>query len=678
MSRIRKSIKTPWWKLAARRWLGTIIALLALATFITGAIGFLQQYSATLQQQSEATAGPGEAPDADSSGTPAADWTIPFYKTFQLFLLDSGAEDDSRHPGNLSLMLARILAGILFLTVSWTVVARVIDSVRLLPRLTQSQHIIICGLGKIGQQLVEDLHAADRGRQIIVIDNSNDPARLNFARNRGAVVLQGDATHEDLLREARIENAAELFVVTGDDGTNLEVAAEANKLLSSTDDYEKLLKLFVHIGDVRLAGTLRSWCNDLHDSGRIAVSIFNAAQAAATQLIVRQLRPFTPMSKNEVAHFVIVGFGPVAQTIALQLAMLGHFRNRKRSRLTIADRQIEGLAKDFLHRYPRFTSWTDEQPGVTSFQSEFDHWEHNSLPLPDDIKIDSPDAVQYVCNARFVDLPTGRVDERFAATLAKDLVEPEVKPVILVCGERDQENFETVVKLQDQLKCQGLDDVPAFVWLPRQPALAEMLIRRHEKFSQTEPPNAEPRSAPVILPFGESAVAASYREITNPLREAVGKIIHEAYETEEVSRGRKTPFVPWAAAGDEFQESSRVAADHMQIKLAEVKVRILRSEDASGESFSPVDVSSNPQGNRRLAQMEHNRFVAERLLTGWRWTQPGDSEEAIAASKQRKLNHTLVPWAQLGEEQKKDFDQVKTVLESLPGIEGFCAEWIRK
>lgn len=52
-----------------------------------------------------------------------------------------------------------------------------------------------------------------------------------------------------------------------------------------------------------------------------------------------------------------------------------------------------------------------------------------------------------------------------------------------------------------------------------------------------------------------------------------------------------------------------------------------------------------------MAQLEHGRFCAERLIDGWR---PGPKD------LQRKLNPTLVPWEQLSPDmQEYDFSAVR-------------------
>ena len=127
MDKHRERYVTPGWRLFVRRWLTSVIAFLAVITLGAGLGGFIQQYSATLERQ-RATAVEDVQPDVvESSGggstSVEADWTIPFFKTIQLFLLDSGTDDDPDHPTNRLLSVARVSAALLFLIVSYAVIS---------------------------------------------------------------------------------------------------------------------------------------------------------------------------------------------------------------------------------------------------------------------------------------------------------------------------------------------------------------------------------------------------------------------------------------------------------------------------------------------------------------------------------------------------------------------------
>ncbi|HKJ71378.1 MAG TPA: monovalent cation:proton antiporter-2 (CPA2) family protein, partial [Gammaproteobacteria bacterium] len=73
-------------------------------------------------------------------------------------------------------------------------------------------HVILCGFGRIGQNLAKFLR--DEGLDFVALDL--DPLRIREARDAGERVFFGDATHRDLLEAAGVGRARAL-VVTFDD-----------------------------------------------------------------------------------------------------------------------------------------------------------------------------------------------------------------------------------------------------------------------------------------------------------------------------------------------------------------------------------------------------------------------------------------------------------------------------
>jgi hypothetical protein len=112
----------------------------------------------------------------------------------------------------------------------------------------------------------------------------------------------------------------------------------------------------------------------------------------------------------------------------------------------------------------------------------------------------------------------------------------------------------------------------------------------------------------------------------------------------------------------------------MHIKLAACGFRLVRTKDAGGRrtTFNP-DNEKTEKPKAILAQMEHNRWVAERLLSGWRFAMPTSKEEE-QANKKKRLNKNITPWDQLGHEDKKDFDQIETVLHECQKLKDFCVD----
>lgn len=110
-----------------------------------------------------------------------------------------------------------------------------------------SDHIIVCGYGRVGQRAAEEFRAA--GVTYVVLDNSE--VALAAAEENGDLFLSGDGTNDADLTRAGIERARGLIVASDDDADNLYIALSARSrrpdltivARASSEDAERKLKL---------------------------------------------------------------------------------------------------------------------------------------------------------------------------------------------------------------------------------------------------------------------------------------------------------------------------------------------------------------------------------------------------------------------------------------------------
>jgi len=95
---------------------------------------------------------------------------------------------------------------------------------REIARLTD--HFIICGMGRVGRSVAREL--SRKPASFIIIENA-DNKRQKFA-SENWLVLAGDATQEETLRQAQIERASGLIAATTTDATNLYIVLTARGL----------------------------------------------------------------------------------------------------------------------------------------------------------------------------------------------------------------------------------------------------------------------------------------------------------------------------------------------------------------------------------------------------------------------------------------------------------------
>ena len=80
-------------------------------------------------------------------------------------------------------------------------------------------HYIICGYGRMGAVIANELQ--QKNHNFIVIEKDND--KVEKIRNKGIYCVEGDATSEDTLQAARVDKASGVAVVLDTDQDNLFV-----------------------------------------------------------------------------------------------------------------------------------------------------------------------------------------------------------------------------------------------------------------------------------------------------------------------------------------------------------------------------------------------------------------------------------------------------------------------
>ena len=126
-------------------------------------------------------------------------------------------------------------------------------------------------------------------------------------------------------------------------------------------------------------------------------------------------------------------------------------------------------------------------------------------------------------------------------------------------------------------------------------------------------------------------------------RERKAQVRHERHRTEQlraltVATGGVLDH--WEEVPDCYRRSTLEQVDHTPIKLAALGMKL-------NETGKPPKkrVQLTPDQIEVIAELEHGRWNAERLLDDWRWAEVTD--------KLKKRHNLIVPWQKLTEEQKQ-------------------------
>ena len=546
---------------------------------------------------------------------PRPDFWDRLYSSLQLFVLHG-----ERFPPNLSwssnwpLETARFLApagelgilgiGLAELFMLWS------DRFRLaLFSLSRRKHTVVCGMGTKGLQLVRDLRRA--GHRVLVIEKDRDNPFVAACDALGAVVLIGDSTNPETLRQARLEHAESLVAVSGQDGANVEIAVRAHQLLSHIGrPATRTLPCYLHIVDLELRTLLRQHRALAQLPSGLDVEIFNVFENGARLLLRNHFLDYDKAISEEndprQAHLIVVGFGNVGESVVLQAVKLAHFPNEKKLRLTVIEKEAELRRRRFLVRYPSF-----EELCETSFMA---------------------------CHAE---------DPLLLAKMEAWCKERNSIVTLVVCFDDDSHSLSFAFSLLNTLRSYA---IPIFVRIESDTGLAQLVadVKRHSTL---------PRR---IYAFSKIEDACSLEVVVHERLNQFAQKIHDGFRRKRKQQSdyrADDPAVrPWKELDPDFKDSNWQQAEHIPLKLRAIDCWI----------GPPSALPNNPPGERvdsisdedalKLAKIEHRRWFAERRLAGWQW----GAQKNVEA----RTNPNMVPWSKLKPDvQKYDLDAVRLIPE---------------
>lgn len=150
---------------------------------------------------------------------------------------------------------------------------------RLIDNLTN--HYIICGFGKVGAATWEHIHR--RSEDVVVIESN--PALADAARAAGALVVEGDATRNDVLESAGIKRARSLIACVRDDSDNLVIVLSAKSICEDLLVISRATEPESE-GKLKLAGADRIVSPQTVGARRIAAMALDPSLARFVDLVV--------------------------------------------------------------------------------------------------------------------------------------------------------------------------------------------------------------------------------------------------------------------------------------------------------------------------------------------------------------------------------------------------------
>lgn len=696
----------------------------AIAAFVMGLLGFEERF--------------------DLLGEPHSLWDSA-YLSIQLFVLASGGVAGTV-PWTLE--VARWLAPLVFTyAAARALVSLFRDQIRLLGLRFLSGHVIVCGLGDKGMSLVRSL--GETGRRIVVVERDAENDLIEPARERGALVLIGDAQDADLLKHAGVATAAHLIAVCGADSTNAEIAVKAMRL--TTDRRGESLVGVVHIVDPELCALLRTEELAMPSHRGFTLEFFNIFEHGARMLLEDQATSPFYQAEPGGTHLIVVGLGRFGTSVVVQagrswdnsgeqitgelrITLVGKDADEKRARFESRHPMLRGRSRLEIEKLDiesadfHQASFMDDDPSAIFICIDDDPLAVSAaLSLQRALKgREIPIVVRVAHATGLASLlergsaiggdnkalhPFGLLDETCRVNVLEGVYEKMAQELHAAYLGRPLEDGEWAA-LADGFKASnraqaahtgakiravecGLmpfadQQSAAFRFTPAEIELLAMLehdrwcawtldhgyrygeerVDRSE-FTRKYVPWVKGRR-PQLRPWGELSddvqdidctfirhlpeVLTRVDQRIVRLDEKLPRAIHAAY-LQDCEQAGETPGTnpsmrPWSALPETLKNANRDQAAHLRIKLRVIGCDLEPATEGDG-SRQPFEFT--PTEFEQLAELEHDRWVAQRLADGWQYDPTKDLD--------RKLSPHLVPWDEL-DQGVKDLD--RDVIRHLP------------
>lgn len=416
----------------------------------------------------------------------------------------------------------------------------------------------------------------------MVIECDENNDLLKTCEEQGVTVLLGDAKDKELLRKAGVHKAKYIVSFCGDDSTNIQVAIHSREL--TMDCKDRVLTCVANIVNPQVCQILGSLEIEMEKSDCFKIEFFNIFDIGV-QSLLKQYPPHTDVQTTP--HILVVGLGNIGENLLVQIArnwQSKYIEKGKCLKITIIDKDVEVKKQLVCLRYPQLEEVCELSEVEVDIESEF----YKS---------------QFLLNS----------DKSCDITS------------VYVCLDKDYLGLSVALLLCKQLKDRK---VPIVLQTNQDSGLATLLSGEgYDNFHV----------------FGLLDWACSPELVLGGIREVLARAIHEEYLIHHKAENPSInpSLVPWEDLSEGLKESNRDQADHIGVRLKAIGCGIAPLIEWYAESFE-----FSTEEVELMAEMEHERWVKERLSKGWKFGSTKNVE--------KKISPYLIPWRELTEKVKEE------------------------
>lgn len=521
-----------------------------------------------------------------------------------------------------------------------------------LPGYDDCSHVIVCGVGNDGYALANE--ALENGRNVVAIDKTQSDQTRELER-KGAIVFEGDASHGDLLvHRTRLHRASDVFVTTGSDSTNGAIVETINRWVSD-NTRSQVVDVTARITDRRLRKTLHKETSTIDDCH---LRTYDVQEATARELLATYPIDDIDDSKQRV-HVWIVGWTPLSKALVNQLLHLMHYPECIDRKLTVISRSPSEVKRDITTLFPGIDAdwWEDDSMG--EFVDE----------LFPDIAIQSMPVSEMELLSNQSCLYDGLEDHDKLTIFADDSDERSLRALVSLWGPK-LADVTRELNLETQLVYRSSDDITAVQTAEIQTAtFTDFTSGCSIRSVRGDDRDRVARQLALVYHLlyeqdNSPVVSDSDLDLSESLTD-IESVVEWLGSLPQTRREQYASAV-WRQLPESQRESNRHAADHGPVKnrMADVLT------DANTSTEKTV---------RTIAEAEHRRWCAEKILDGWEPLPPEEAERWNTENGEQKLREqryhpdirsTESLRAEMDGEWAKDVSQVNAVLNH-PGIVGY-------
>jgi len=492
----------------------------------------------------------------------------------------------------------------------------------------------------------------------------------SFLPDKNILIIRENFGDLRFLKRIRFGKTQDIFIHLGDDATNMSLASHIEELCPQVkrkrnpknSEIEKNIRnsrktrVLVHLSKrensqwfKEIKGEDSSKCLDLRAINFHSIhASFFVDQIATEQLIEQYLLVNNPTADSRDLPIVLAGLTDFGGQVLLEIAAMFHFIGISNKRVVILDDNADEKVRSFLRKYPDFCLLSDiclyplEKIDFmsldTAFKNEEERKEKYSLKKENHLILDRAFLVITAFDTVLENLQTCRELRNYYLRLRKVINDPLIFYF-------SQENRDTIFPLLNR----------------------DVGVERYERSLE-------------IRGFDRSDVL-SIRQLFENIEknDELAKANHNSYFDDPLTKDKLD--IEWSKLSDYFKEENRYKARHLHYSLKQRGYEVVDQDDEE------VEKSSDPFDDCVL-KIEHNRWVAKKMLNGYRYAEKQDEirKRTISSSGQKpsesaksskwkelrdivKVHNDLVSFEVLPEkEQRKDdvtFKNTRKLLQSI-------------